>query len=138
MTTVFQTRRRLRHTGQPSFAKQFVTSPVWIFFAGLAIRVLSVALVQRSAFGPHSPLWNTGPEMVNVATSIVHGHGFGSPFGVETGATAWLPPLYPYLIAAVFRIAGVRSTASALILLSLQALFSALTCIFIYGIAKCS
>ena len=53
-----------------------------------------------------------------------------------TGPTAWEPPLYPFLIASVFRMFGIYSRASALVLLSLNSIFSALTCIPIFLIAK--
>src|SRR5436189_2761647 len=68
-----------------------------------------------------------GFEMGRIGRAIATGHGFADPFNGHTGPTAWEPPLYPYLIACVFKIAGVYSHASALILLSITSLFSALT-----------
>jgi 4-amino-4-deoxy-L-arabinose transferase-like glycosyltransferase len=53
-----------------------------------------------------------------------------------TGSTAWEPPLYPYLIAGVFRIAGIYTHASAFVLLTINSVFSALTCIPIFLIAR--
>ena len=64
------------------------------------------------------------------------GHGFSNPFGPQIGPTAWEPPLYPYLVAGVFHIFGTYSTASAFVLLSVNSLFSALTCIPIFLIAR--
>src|SRR5688572_425284 len=44
--------------------------------------------------------WETG----RVAFSIAIGHGFASPFPEgPTGPTAWLPPVYAYLAAAIFK-----------------------------------
>lgn len=77
-----------------------------------------------------------GWEMGRIGRAIATGRGFADPFGPPTGATAWEPPLYPYLIAGVFRIAGVYSNASALILLTINSIFAALTCIPIFLIAK--
>ena len=52
------------------------------------------------------------------------------------GSTAWEPPLYPFLIAGVFRVFGVYSRTSAILLLTINSIFSALTCIPIFLIAK--
>jgi 4-amino-4-deoxy-L-arabinose transferase-like glycosyltransferase len=77
-----------------------------------------------------------GWEMGRIAASLASGHGFSSPFGPATGPTAWEPPLYPYLTAGVFLVLGIYSKASALVLLSLNSVFSALTCIPIFLIAR--
>jgi len=77
-----------------------------------------------------------GFEMGRIGRSLAQGQGFGNPFNDTTGPTAWEPPLYPFLIASVFRVFGVYSRASALVLLSLNSIFSALTCIPIFLIAK--
>jgi 4-amino-4-deoxy-L-arabinose transferase-like glycosyltransferase len=47
-----------------------------------------------------------------------------------------MSPVYPYIVAAVFRVFGIYTTASAVVLLSLNALTSALTCIPIFFIAR--
>jgi 4-amino-4-deoxy-L-arabinose transferase-like glycosyltransferase len=67
-----------------------------------------------------------------VARSIAQGHGFSSPFWPSTGPTALVPPIFPYLVAAIFRIFGVYTAAAAIAILSLNSLFSALTCIPLY------
>jgi hypothetical protein len=77
-----------------------------------------------------------GWEMGRIGAAIASGQGFSNPFGAPTGPTAWEPPLYPYLIAAVFRQFGIYSHASAFVLLSINSVFSALTCIPIFLIAR--
>jgi 4-amino-4-deoxy-L-arabinose transferase-like glycosyltransferase len=77
-----------------------------------------------------------GFEMGRIGRAIATGQGFSDPFEGHTGPTAWEPPLCPYLIAAVFKITGVYTHASALILLSINSFFSALTCIPIFLVAK--
>jgi 4-amino-4-deoxy-L-arabinose transferase-like glycosyltransferase len=54
----------------------------------------------------------------------------------DTGPSAWMTPVYPYINAAVFKVFGVYSTASAFVLLSFQALISALTCLPIFFSAR--
>ena len=57
--------------------------------------------------------------MGRVARSIAQGHGFSSPYEGNTGPTAWEPPLYPYLMAGVFKLFGIYSQRSAWVLLSI-------------------
>jgi len=79
-----------------------------------------------------------GFEMGRIGRSLADGHGFSNPFNETTGPTAWEPPLYPFLIAGVFKLFGTYSRASAVVLLSLNSIFSALTCIPLFFIAnKC-
>lgn len=77
-----------------------------------------------------------GWEMGRIGRAIASGRGFADPFDGQTGPTAWEPPLYPYLIAGVFRLTGIYTHASALVLLTINSLFSVLTCIPIFLIAR--
>lgn len=77
-----------------------------------------------------------GYETGRIARSIALGQGFSNPFHGITGPTAWLAPVYPYLTAAVFKIFGIYTSNSAFVLLALNGLFSALTCIPLYFIAR--
>jgi 4-amino-4-deoxy-L-arabinose transferase-like glycosyltransferase len=77
-----------------------------------------------------------GFEMGRIGRSLAQGQGFSNPFNETTGPTTWEPPLYPSLIAGVFRTFGVYSRASAILLLSINSIFSALTCIPIFLIAR--
>jgi 4-amino-4-deoxy-L-arabinose transferase-like glycosyltransferase len=70
-----------------------------------------------------------------VARSIVLGHGFGNVFA-ETGPTAVLPPVYAYLLAGIFKIFGIETNASVIAALALNSLFSALTCVPVFLLAK--
>ncbi len=74
--------------------------------------------------------------MGRIGRALASGQGFSNPFHGITGPTAWEPPLYPFLIAAVFKLFGIYSRTSAIILLSINSLFSALTCIPIFRIAN--
>ena len=77
-----------------------------------------------------------GWEMGRIGRSLAQGQGFSNPFDGATGPTAWEPPLYPFLIAGVFKLFGIYTHASALALLGLNSFFSALTCIPIFLITK--
>ncbi|MGA3027114.1 MAG: glycosyltransferase family 39 protein [Bryobacteraceae bacterium] len=71
-------------------------------------------------------------EPGNIAASVVTGKGFSSPFRVETGPTAWLTPVYPLLLAGIFRVFGLYTFQSFVAAAVLNILFSTLTCVPIY------
>jgi 4-amino-4-deoxy-L-arabinose transferase-like glycosyltransferase len=75
-------------------------------------------------------------ESGNIAHSLAVGTGFSSPFRVETGPTAWMPPVYPLLLAGVFRIFGVYTFHSFIAAASLNICFATLTCIPIFFAGK--
>ena len=77
-----------------------------------------------------------GWEMGWTARSIALGRGFSSPFLPMTGPTALVPPLYPYLLAGIFKVFGLYTPESAFATLGLNALFSSLTCIPLYFLAR--
>ena len=102
----------------------------------MLIRVGWIIIGHTYKFKISDNNFNFGWEMGSIGGSLASGHGFSSPFGTPTGPTAWEPPLYPYLIAGVFRVFGIYSRASAFVLLTINSIFSALTCIPIFLIAR--
>lgn len=74
-------------------------------------------------------------EHTIIASSIVQGHGFRSPYD-ERQPTAWVGPLYPCLVALVFRIFGIYCSLSIHFLVALNALFLGLTSLTIYAIGS--
>jgi len=96
------------------------------------LRALVVAFTFLSVATPSRDFGQFGAEMGWVARSLTLGHGFSSPFFPGTGPTALVPPLFPYLLASVFRVWGLYTAKSALVILLLNSLLSALTCIPIY------
>jgi hypothetical protein len=75
-------------------------------------------------------------ESGNIAASLASGHGFSSPFRIDTGPTAWMPPAYPWLLAGIFRVFGVRTYASFLAAVALNILCSAFACAPIFFAGK--
>jgi 4-amino-4-deoxy-L-arabinose transferase-like glycosyltransferase len=75
-------------------------------------------------------------ETGHIAYSIASGKGFSSPFQRDTGPTAWLAPVYPYLLAGIFKLFGVYTLPSFFFALSLNILFSAATCVPIFYAGK--
>jgi 4-amino-4-deoxy-L-arabinose transferase-like glycosyltransferase len=112
------------------------TSPFWIAAIALLLRVSWILIGHTYKFKNTDDNFGFGWEMGRIAASLASGHGFSSPFGPATGPTAWEPPLYPYLTAGVFLVFGIYSKASAFVLLTLNSVFSALTCVPIFIIAR--
>ena len=76
-----------------------------------------------------------GYEAGAVAAAIAQGRGFSSPLqAVPTGPTAWFTPIYPYLLAGIFKLFGVYSYTSHLVICCVDNAFSAFTCWPIYAI----
>ena len=104
--------------------------------AAFAIRLIVVFFTYRELPDADKFYERFGWEMGWIARAIASGHGFSSPFYPWSGPTAMLPPLYPSLLAGVFHFFGIYSVTSAFVILSLDSLLSALTCIPVYFSAK--
>ena len=112
------------------------TSFFWIVVLAFALRLGWILIAHTYQFRTNDNNFSFGWEMGRIGRSLAMGQGFSNPFNETTGPTAWEPPLYPLLVAGVFRLFGIYSHASALVLLTINSLFSALTCIPIFLIAK--
>ena len=77
-----------------------------------------------------------GWEAGRVGRSLALGRGFSDPFvPAGTGPTAWLPPLYPMIIGAVFRVFGIYTPLSGWVLLAINSVFGAATVPAVYEMA---
>jgi 4-amino-4-deoxy-L-arabinose transferase-like glycosyltransferase len=119
------------------------TSFLWMVIVAFGVRFGYIVIGHTYRFHSNKQIlaanekdFDFGFEMGRIGRSLAQGQGFSNPFNETTGPTAWEPPLYPFLIAGVFRVFGIYSRASAIVLLSINSLFSALTCIPIFLIAK--
>jgi 4-amino-4-deoxy-L-arabinose transferase-like glycosyltransferase len=95
-----------------------------------------VVLVNVALTRPRNWLFSRPYEMGLLADSLLHGHGFSSPFGVPTGPTAFIAPGYPTLIAAVFFLFGIDSFASEIAIIALQILVGLVTIWLMMRIAR--
>ncbi|MFZ0733105.1 MAG: glycosyltransferase family 39 protein [Candidatus Sulfotelmatobacter sp.] len=101
-----------------------------------ALQVAAIGLLHQYRTRPGDDHFEFGWEMGRVARSIASGHGFSSPYDGDTGPTAWEPPIYPYLMAGVFKVFGIYTHASAWVLLIINGLLATLTTIPIFLIAR--
>lgn len=107
-----------------------------MILAGLAIRLIVVGFLYPERTDPFRDHWRFGGEAGRIARSIALGEGFSNPLFGQTGPTAWLSPIFPYLLAGIFKLFGIYTKTSALVALALDSLFSALTCIPVFLIAR--
>ena len=127
-----------RGSKQNASKTHFRSSLIYMVLVALAIRLAVMVFLLPEQLNPDRNHWHMGYEAGKIAYSIVQGRGFGSPLFEETGPTAWMTPVYPYLVAGVFKVFGTYTKLSAVVLLSLNALTSALMCIFVVLIARIS
>jgi hypothetical protein len=71
-------------------------------------------------------------ETGNIARSLALGKGFSDAFREGTGATAWLTPVYPLLLAGIFRIFGIFTATSFIAAVALNIAFSAASCLPVF------
>jgi 4-amino-4-deoxy-L-arabinose transferase-like glycosyltransferase len=116
--------------------KKWQGSLLWMVVAALAVRLLVMSFLYSERTDPYRDHWRFGGEAGRIARSITEGEGFSNPLFGKTGPTSWLAPVFPYLLAGIFKIFGVYTKASAIVILALDCLLSALTCIPIFFIAK--
>ncbi len=119
--------------------KKHSKSFTWLFWAvliGWSVRLIVVAIVYKGFLDPARDHWEFAYEIGRVARSIVLGKGFSNPYWADTGPTALLTPVYPYLLAGVFTAFGVYTKASAIVFLAINTFFSAITSVPIFFIAR--
>ena len=120
-----------------SLIQRALSWSVFIVTIAFILRVLLMAFAWRYSPVPvvdHIPY---GYEVGSVARAIAAGKGFSSPLRlVNTGPTIWFTPIYPYLLAAIFKLWGIYSDKSHIVIQIINCACAALTIIPIYYCAK--
>lgn len=111
-------------------------SPLLIVLVALVLRLGLLSCGHTYRISSVNGHWRFGAEIGRIARSMVRGHGFSSPYWAPTGPTAQQPPVYPYLLAGAFELFGVYTPKAAFAVLSLNSVFSALTCVFLLLIGQ--
>jgi hypothetical protein len=121
LTTTRQMERRWAPLRSPAL--------IFVFAAGLRVIVLVVLVA-------HSRVWWGINEAGTIGGALVLGKGFVSPFHDASGPSAWFAPVYPGLMAAIFRLFGIETTASAWTAALLNVLFASLTALVIRQLGR--
>jgi hypothetical protein len=109
-----------------------VTS-LWVILAvagarrvGYAVEQVRITPAEALASAPFEQ------ETGNIAMAVAAGEGYSSPTRKHTGPTAWLTPVYPLLVAGIFRVFGIFTLHAFYVAAALNILFSVATCITIF------
>jgi 4-amino-4-deoxy-L-arabinose transferase-like glycosyltransferase len=98
----------------------------------LLLRLVFLYLAHQAG-GKFFPV---GQEAGNVAWALARGDGFSSPLSGMHGPTAWVAPVYPFLLALGFKLFSMNPYRVVIFGQVLNAVFSALTCCPIYLLGK--
>ena len=107
----------------------------WTVLA-IALLLRSLVILQVLFRYPPGWLYTRGNEMGFLAKSLLAGQGLASPFGVPTGPTAFIAPAYPILIAGIFKLFGIDSVASAVVIMLAQTAAALVTIWLMMRIAR--
>jgi hypothetical protein len=115
------------------------------FFACAAYVNLSFAVTHPAGyryFPPFRPGVNAndnrhlGGEYFRIAQALRSGRGFADPFGDETGPTAWMPPVYPVLLAGFLHVCGGDRDAVMAVIVVIQMAVLVWTGILVVAVAR--
>jgi 4-amino-4-deoxy-L-arabinose transferase-like glycosyltransferase len=126
-------RKKAAESSKPLNVRRSLLRMVLVCFALQIAAMLLFHLYRFSTIDDH---FRFGWEMGRIGRAIALGQGFSNPYGDTTGPTAWEPPIYPFIIGVVFKLFGIYTNASAIVLLTINSLLNALTCIPIFYVAR--
>src|SRR5260370_9337854 len=101
-----------------------------IVLIGLLLRVAGIALIHSYRVKLDND------ESAHIAASLASGQGFSNPFGPPTGPTAWLGPVYPFVLSGFFRAFGSYTRAAIVAALLLTCLLPPVPFPPLYFIAR--
>jgi 4-amino-4-deoxy-L-arabinose transferase-like glycosyltransferase len=117
-------------------SQSWTHSILYIVLTAFLLRLAVITIGHTYRITPRRDHFQFGWEMGRIARSIALGQGFSSPTDLNTGPSAWAPPVYPYILAGVFKLFGVYTNLSAWVILTFNSIFSALTCLTLYRIGE--
>lgn len=106
------------------FAAALLLRVVFVFYEGHHVPAEALAAV---------PFQN---EVGSVAAALAQGKGFCCLFQQPTGPTAWIAPVYPFFLSAIFRLFGAFTIASFYAAALFNCLFSALACVPLFRVGE--
>jgi 4-amino-4-deoxy-L-arabinose transferase-like glycosyltransferase len=112
---------------------------VWIIVIAVSSRLLSTLVLKSWEVGDRREY---GFRDGAIASSLASGHGFSWPANSQYNPnqapepTAWQPPVYPVIMAAVFKGFGIFTVTSKLILIIIQTIIAAASCFVIFLVGR--
>lgn len=131
-------REKANNHDTPKGHPWFRSAATWLVIAAFAVRIGFMLVLGTYRFDRRDDQSDVN-EDTYIARSLNEGRGYSSPFSTtNTGPTAWVTPVYPYFVAAVFKYFGVMSHRSYFVIQTVQSLFSAFTVLPLIGIGVLS
>ncbi len=126
---------RRKHLDNLTTIKRIAASPLVIFGTAFLTRLASAAFILSRYSGPQ--LLFAANEPSHIAAALASGLGFSSPYDkVPTAATAQQPPLYPLVLAGVFKAFGIYTVQSAWAAVLINVLAGAVTALLLYYVGR--
>ena len=97
----------------------------------LAVAIRAILITSFLTKFPDLYQWGTNEQGV-IGRSLLLTHSFSSPYHDASGPTAWIAPVYPAIVSVVFVVLGIQSSTSAIAVIVLNVLCSALVSVVLY------
>ncbi len=109
---------------------------LWIGAGVFAVKLAIAGIVFDVSAMAGNP-WTFGFEVGHIASNLASGHGFSvsRDAGVYV-PTAWVSPLYPMLLASIFRLFGFYTLAAAEAMLIVNCLLQGATAALLYWLGR--
>jgi 4-amino-4-deoxy-L-arabinose transferase-like glycosyltransferase len=116
-------------------ARRIANSPLVIFLAAVCTRLAATLYMLKKGFA--AEMLFVGNEPSHIAAALASGLGFSAPYAhTPIAPTAQQPPLYPLILAAIFKVFGIYTAQSAWVIVALHIVAGGLTAILIYRLGK--
>src|SRR5437667_12189096 len=113
-----------RQAQRESDRRLFYRSIFFIVLVAFLLRLAVITIGHTYRITPRRDHFQFGWEMGRLARCIAQGQGFNSPTDLDSGPSAWTAPVYPYILAGVFKLFGIYSHFSAWVILMFNSLFA--------------
>ena len=109
------------------------------WFIALVAMILRTSFLIYKAYLIPAQVLATVPfqnELGNVSSALAQGNGFCCLFRQPTGPTAWLAPVYPLIVALIFKLLGAFTLRAFYAAVLLNCAFSSLACVPVFHAGK--
>lgn len=127
---------RWRLTRLDGRLKAVLLSPGLAVVAAFLLRMFLLWLMHHSGDIDEPRFPTVGIEAESVGRAIAAGHGFSTPMFIFEGRTAWLAPVFPFLLAPICKLAHLNRATALFGSQILNSMFAAMTCWPIYALGR--
>lgn len=114
---------------------RIAASPLVIVGAALATRAAASWYILTRYFEPKLLFIQNEPS--HIAWALASGLGFSSPYAnTPIAPTAQQPPVYPFILAAIFKVCGTYTTQAASVAVGLNIMAGAVTALLLYHLGR--